>query len=342
MHSQIGWHSTFSLLKAFAAIACALLLAPIIIRAQSQYEIVNLGQFGSVEYSPAQAVAINDRGQIVVNSSSQCFLWENGKVTALPEGTFGTGINNSGQVVGAWTPAGSTSSHVFLWHGGHLSDLGRPLGAVSARANAINEVGQIAGEYRDENDRVQAFFWWGAYTDLGSLGGGQASATAIDDLGRVVGNSQTVEGYTHGFIWQKSWLPWIKSVMTDLSAPQGIAPSVRAVATGINNRGEIIGAWGDRAYILRNGIFTRLNGYLPSGDTPTAINARGLVVGNCLHGPGTRRWACAWDDGVLITLGVPPSGTQSFAQGVNNRGQVVGAGQDVPPRTLPALLWNPK
>ena len=63
-------------------------------------------------------------------------------------GSYATGINNAGQVVGQSTAA--TDVRAFLWQNGVMTDLNTVSGVVGTgwrllEANAINDVGQIVG-----------------------------------------------------------------------------------------------------------------------------------------------------------------------------------------------------
>src|SRR5689334_18024947 len=70
--------------------------------AATKYTVIDLG--GLAGSKSAQAVAINNVGQIVGKSANHAFLWENGVLTDL--GTLGghvssaNAINDLGQVVG--------------------------------------------------------------------------------------------------------------------------------------------------------------------------------------------------------------------------------------------------
>ncbi|MBN9124815.1 MAG: hypothetical protein BGO99_00020 [Nitrosospira sp. 56-18] len=103
--------------------------------------------------------------------------------------SYGYGINNTGQVVGYYVTAGGPE-HAFITglNGVGMTDLGTP-GAYSSRATAINDAGQVVGEYNNgEGDHA---FITGpngvGMTDLGIPGGSEAYA--INEAGQVAGTS---------------------------------------------------------------------------------------------------------------------------------------------------------
>jgi probable HAF family extracellular repeat protein len=101
----------------------------------------------------ARAVAISDSGQILINTESQAFVWEAGKLTNVGslEGSFtrAEDINSLGQVAGyARTADKGFVIHAFLWENGVIVDLNDAIPAESRwtvqEGRAINERGQIA------------------------------------------------------------------------------------------------------------------------------------------------------------------------------------------------------
>ena len=154
---------------------------------QGRWVMYELGTFGK-DYS--NAVAINDRGQVVCNAwvgdegpievspprVNHAFLWENGKSTKLTLGGKETGIGYD--YIG----------------GGH--------------DEAINERGQVVGWTNTKSGATHAFLWQnGKMTDLGTLGGKESAApasgpVAINDSGQVVGGAETKSGATHPFFWE--------------------------------------------------------------------------------------------------------------------------------------------
>ena len=97
--------------------------------------------------------AINDSGQVAGRigdiGSFRAVLWDKGSMTMLPgaEPSQAFGVNNRGDVVGTYTPSGTTF-HAALWRDGvryDLNDLVADPKLGLHWANAINDAGQIVG-----------------------------------------------------------------------------------------------------------------------------------------------------------------------------------------------------
>jgi probable HAF family extracellular repeat protein len=162
----------------------------------------------------AQAILINDRGQVVgysYNSSplsgacfplaTSTFLWEKGKGMVDLGGFGGTctlaaDLNNQGQVVGFSTVSGDQFEDAFLWEHGSIHSLGGSLGGTSTGAFAINDAGQAVGFGTLAGDTsFHAAFWRqvGKITDLGVVGSDQCSyAATINARGQIAGSSISI------------------------------------------------------------------------------------------------------------------------------------------------------
>jgi len=109
------------------------------------------------------------------------------------------------------------------------------LGGTYARANAINDSGQIVGTSKRSNGAFSAFLYSnGGIQDLGGLGdysgyNHYSEANAIHNLGQVVGSSYQASAGTHAFLWSNG-------TMTDVGAG-----TIDSCATGINDAGQIVG-----------------------------------------------------------------------------------------------------
>lgn len=109
--------------------------------------IIDLGTLGQ----ESGAFSLNARGQIVGASipvvEARAVMWERGEIrdlgTLADDFSSASGINNSGQVVGA-TRAPNCSQCPFLWERGTMRNLGT-LDDALASASDINEAGTIVG-----------------------------------------------------------------------------------------------------------------------------------------------------------------------------------------------------
>lgn len=163
------------------------------------------------------------------------FLWTNAGgmqlLGNLPGGqySYAYGINDRGQAVGI-ADTGGFNYHAFLWT--------RRRGMVDVgpwTALAVNNLGQVVG------NNGHAVLWTRGHglRDLGTLpGGNDSSAAAINEFGQVVGWSTTASSpySSHAMLW----LPYFG--MWDLN---DLIPAnsgwVLYSATGINNRGQVVG-----------------------------------------------------------------------------------------------------
>ena len=303
------------------------------------YTVIDLGTFGTVQ--SAQALDINDAGQVVGIAGTRAFLWQNGVKTDL--GTRGSGsaswafgLNEAGKVVGhsaLTTPP--TGAHAVLWSNGTITDLTPDVPAnQTAAAVAINEAGQVVGNIHYST----AFLWQnGTRTLFGHLGGGGTTASDINDNGVVVGASYTNELtqlglMQHPFMWQNG-------SMVDL----GLLPGDEdGGAAAINNLGQIVGASGRtdpdtyesfyRAFIYSNGVMTALP--VPSWEAHAGdINDHGVVVGSMRAGGGVSNFhGWVYVDGTVTNLNTliqPGSGLHiAYANAINNAGQIAATAFD--------------
>lgn len=294
--------------------------------AERPYTLRYLGTLGGRE---SEARNINQAGQVVGRAQDaqgvwQAFLWESGAMRALPSSgpSDAYDINDRGQV------AGESGGRAVLWQNGGVVDLHRWGRDTVSSARAVGERGTVAGTASPTGcGRSCVGFGWvlgaGQLTILtsrypsainrsdvvaGSEGAGSSSrafvlqdgqlihltdpptgparvviggvAEDINDLGQVVGAFTVPNSGDafHAFVWENG-------VRTDLGTLSGTL----SWATGINNRGEVIG-WSEYrsssyrpAVLWRRGRPVRLADlYLDDTwelEYPTAINDRGQIVG---------------------------------------------------------------
>jgi probable HAF family extracellular repeat protein len=183
-----------------------------------------------------------------------------------------------------------------------MVDLGTLPGKGTAKAEAINDHGQVVGTSGEQGSYSyagRAFSWTqaGGMVDLGILPGGDYSqAQAVNNNGQVVGDSGTFfagpylpPGATavpvHAFLWTQA------GGMVDLGTLPGAATSV---ARGINDQGQVVGTSGGRPFLWSQATGMTELGLLPGdkGGVATAINNQGQVVGSSYS--DTRSHAVLW------------------------------------------------
>jgi probable HAF family extracellular repeat protein len=231
-----------------------------------------------------------------------------------------------------------------------LADL--PDGLVASRAFAVNELGEVAGGGTvGVGIHTHAFLWTATsgMQDLGTLVGPalKSEARGVNNRGEVVGYSDSPTNGTRAFLWTRDGAPNGGPLMRDLGElPGGLDQSF---AYGINEHGQVVGtseaATGSRAF-----LWTPTSG---PGGTPlmqdlgdlqggtgesfgNALNRHGHVVGWSEAAAGRR--AFLWKPGEgMQDLGVLPGGVASFANDINDNGEVVGYSFAPLPR---AFVWN--
>lgn len=207
-----------------------------------------------------------------------------------------------------------------------VTDLGRLPGFPVAEADAINNLGQVAGlsalgYTRGTVDHGHAFVWSGSgsLVDIGTLGGDLSFPGGINDHGEVVGGSTTADGVLHAFAWTAG---------TGMQ-PLGDGPGVSSRGFAINQTGVVAGlaslpSGQFEAVLWEAGSVMVLPG-LPGGQNAaaTAINDAGQVAGIADDGNFVFH-PVLWDASGIHDLGVLPDTFFSMAAGMNEAGQVVG------------------
>ena len=228
---------------------------------------------------------------------TRAFLWDKQKgmqdLGTLPGGTDAQAllINERGQVVG-YSYTGSTQTGVcfplatssFLWEKGKgMVDLGG-FGGTCTAATDLNNQGQVVGLSTVTGDSFQRAFIWehGLIHDLGgSLGGKSTGAFVMNDKGQAVGFANLAgEATYHATLWTQV------GKMTDLGT---LGNDPCSYATGINARGQVVGASTDcnsvfRAFLWEDGSLFDLNALIAPGSSLSltqtyTINDRGEIAG---------------------------------------------------------------
>jgi probable HAF family extracellular repeat protein len=248
---------------------------------------------------------------------------------AATNGTFATGINDQGQIVGTYNDA--AGPHGFLYSGGVYTTLDntvRPLGDTVV--NGINALGQIIGYYYDGNGDKHGFLYSnGAYSPLDYPAARQTVPLGISDAGQIVGNYIDSGGVGHGFLYSGGSGGTYTSLNGHLAG-----------ANGINTSGQIVGFYFDirpHGFLYSNGTETTID-YPTATDATLAygINNHGQIVGTYtdfddIHGGGGLH-SFLYSGGAYTRFDDPlgvisaTEGTQAYA--INDAGQIVGTYQD--------------
>ncbi len=234
-------------------------------------------------------------------------------------GVTGSGINNSGQIVGTFdvgpvNPSYGMGDYGFVYTGGSFSGI-RGFGYPgSTFVNGINNSGQIVGvSFSSEGDPIGWIYSGGNYS---FIPGEFVIPFGINDHGDIVGNnslSQDAFIYTDGnFI--------------NIHVPGAFSTS----ASGINNSGEVVGnysdATGSHGFIYADGNFiTIINVPGASYASACGINDSGEVVGSYFDATGSHGFVD--NGGNFSTIDVPGASYMS-ACGINDSEEIVGGYSD--------------
>lgn len=302
------------------------------------YTVTDLGTLGTGNLSVANA--INNAGVVVGYTDPtaglpHAFRWSVGTMADLgvePGGddSVANAVNDAGQVAGTADRQSGGYGYPVRWSAsGALTDLGGTVTNELGVGNAIDPAGRIAGGQRLANSEgspvAELYDTNGAATYLGNPVDSLNAATGINAVGQVVGSP--------AFVWKSGTLTMLP-VLAGASAGD-------AGATAINISGQIVGWSGvagssgaEHAALWSGGTVTDLGTIGGSAyNQATAINAAGQIVGTA--DPHCQPCAnpVAWlrqPGGALTDLDtLIPAGsgwTLEQANGINDRGQIVGAG----------------
>ena len=242
------------------------------------------------------------------------------------------GINNRGQVVGVAETADG-DLHAFLWNSGTMADLGT-LGGRTSYAYRIDESGTAVGRAEDGTGTFRAFMvrFGGSMLDISPDTPTDrmpfAAAHGINKLGVITGYANKPGAHNS---------PLNRAFKSDngLSSENltGEAGGDTSVVMAINQSGQIVGAFSlephadysdrrafitsDNAAVTLGTLGGRVSLSLDISDTGDVVGKSQVATGD-FHG-------FVYRGGSLTDIGTLPGGRQSFAYGINNRGDVVGS-----------------
>jgi len=291
-----------SFLAVFGLTGChQMQMQPLLGSAHPTYTITDLGV--GTPYD------INDQGQVVGHFPAGVFpkshgfpyshgcLWDKGKRIEMPTlgGWFSEAsrVNDNGQILGTASVPRETSSglpieHLCLWNGHRLTDLDADPRFHGTKAVHITQSGAVYAVSPPQGPKKQLHLW--LYLAGFSPGIGR-------DLGVIGG-------------------PKIKPMF-------------------INDSGMVVGTWntvGERhAFVWHKGDtrWTDIGTFGGRDSEPTGMNNAGQVIGQAWlpddpHIYTPRVHAFLWQKSRMKDLGTLPGSESSYANAINNKGQVIG------------------
>lgn len=321
------------------------------------YQITDLGTLGGTS---SFALDVNNKGQVTGNAQTptttpsprlNAFSWgpPSGPMTnlgVLPgSNNFSRGyaINDNGVIVGE---SDNNTSQAFRSENSTMTNLGS-LGGNSGVAHDINNAGLIVG-ISSNGSISRPFVYDGTLHDLGTIAG------TADTTGRAwsISNSGLIAGVSgrggslssHATLWEGG----AGGTRTDLGAL--VDPSNFSQAYAVNDNHQVVGSSVvgkvsptsstdlNHAFLWQGGVMSDL-GTLTSRPTfiqseAKDINASGLAVGyvaQFFNSPTLGGAAVLWEPGTILDLNTSLVNGIGWnlqtAEGINDRGQIVGYGQ---------------
>ena len=229
--------------------------------------------------------AINNTGQIAGQTGGgdevQGLLTDlSGNITVISvpgsEQTLIYGMDNSTRIVGAYNKRDHGGAHGFLYVQGAFTTLDYP-GGTDTRARAINDPGQIVGDYNDSTGHRHGFLYaGGSYTPINVSGAVGTYVYGISSSGNIVGYYTDSQGHQHGFLSSAGSI-------TTVNAP--FPGATDTFLYGINALGIIVGSYidnrGTHAFVDVSGIFVNIDAPETLGGIGTfgrSINDNGFIL----------------------------------------------------------------
>ncbi len=158
-----------------------------------------------------------------------------------------------------------TGFHGYIYDKGTVTFLDAPGATGFTSAVAINDRGEVVGNYNDSRFYI---YDNGSFITITPPGATFTQVSGINNSGEIVGQFIDSGGLRHGFVDDKG-------AFTTIDPPGSIETNL----TGINNRGEIVGSYvdatGQHGFVENHGTFITIDAREVSG-----INNMGEIFGS--------------------------------------------------------------
>jgi hypothetical protein len=256
------------------------------------FQLVAVYDYHYPHYPPIMTFggAISNNGTVVgvftssnLNGTQSYERFANGRFSApiiFPAApgtvTFAKGINSAGLICGYFSPPNEI--HGFFYDGQTYTQYDVP-GASDTFLLGLNDAGDFVGYYYTGNPEVQTAFVSiaGTITPIEIPGVSIVSPSAINNFGQIVGYyiDPVNPALTHGFF---------RDADGTLIYPLDYPGSRTSALFGLNDKGQITGAWDDFNF-TQHGLFLILPNHFLSYDSPGGytvfhgINNKGRISG---------------------------------------------------------------
>lgn len=255
-------------------------------------------------------IGMNSRGQVLYgwhelvenpvgtgdHFEGETYLYSRGKTINLWDNqndcVVGEGLNDRGEIVGS-TKIGVGYSHAFQWRHGKLQNLfNRDEATTPDAAHGVNNRGDVAGALANQPFVLHHGRLIPLKGFKGTYGGEALSVNERRQTAGYVWSNSPVRENGYGPRYYQLACLWTPHRSCLLGTLPG---AIGSEAHGLNNRGQVVGESGNRAFLWQGGKLIDLNKLIRKTARFALVNAesindRGQIVVEALQGNVPRRF----------------------------------------------------